>query len=392
MPQDGLFMATMRALFLISDLGIGGSERKSVRIANALRNAGHDIHLAYFNAPHTLRGSLAPALPVLYLDRTGKFSLPALRRLTHYLVEQDISCVVCVNLYPLLYAHAAAWQIGKRAPLLSAFINTTDFQTRREKRQMILYAPLLRRTNQLVFGCRFQQDQWVDRYRLPAANSRVIYNGVDATYFNTAAIGETRSQLRLRYGLALKDFVVISVAGFRPEKQQVHLVQAVAALVKRGLPIRALLVGEGTERASIERCIADCGLRDRVRLLGTIDDVRPLLKLADAFVITSTAVETFSNAALEAMAMGLPVILSRIGGAAEMVEPGLSGFLYAPGDVAQLTDHMAALAGDEGLARRMGRAAMTEVQGRFGFSRMLDEYRDLLYLHARRLSAHSILR
>src|SRR5688500_13072649 len=101
--QHGLFMATIRALFLISDLGIGGSERKSVRIANALRKGGHDIHLAYFNAPHTLRGSLAPALPVLYLERTGKFCWSALRRLKHYLVEQGISCVACVNLYPLLY-------------------------------------------------------------------------------------------------------------------------------------------------------------------------------------------------------------------------------------------------------------------------------------------------
>lgn len=366
------------ALFLISDLGIGGSERKSVRIANALRKGGHDIHLAYLNAPHTLRGSLDPALPVLYLDRTGKFSLSALRRLKHYLVEQGISCVACVNLYPLLYAHAAAWQIGKHAPLLSALINTTDFQTRREERLMLVYAPLLRRTNHLVFGCRLQQDQWVDRYHLPAANSRVIYNGVDEAYFNTAAIAETRSQLRLRYGLPLNDFIAISVAQLRPEKQQVHLVQAVAALVARGFPIRALLVGEGGQRASIERCIADCGVRDRVRLLGAIDDVRPLLKLADAFVLTST-VETFSNAALEAMAMGLPVILSRNGGAAEMVEVGQNGFLYAPGDVTQLARHIAALAGDESLNRKMGRAAMTHVQGCFGFTRMVDEYRTLLF-------------
>src|SRR5688572_21846985 len=108
------------ALFLLSDLGIGGSERKSVRIANALRRGGHDIHLAYLSAPHTLRGSLDPALPTLCLERTGKFSLSALRRLKRYLVEQRISRVVCVNLYPLLYAHAAAWQLGKQAPVLSA--------------------------------------------------------------------------------------------------------------------------------------------------------------------------------------------------------------------------------------------------------------------------------
>lgn len=122
-------------------------------------------------------------------------------------------------------------------------------------------------------------------------------------------------------------------------------------------------------------------IKGRVATRGTasaIDDVRPLLKLADAFVLISTAVETFSNAALEAMAMGLPVILSRIGSAAEMVEIGRSGFLYPPGDVRQLAGCMAELAGDEGVARRMGRAAMNRLRGRFGFTRMLDEYRTLL--------------
>jgi glycosyltransferase involved in cell wall biosynthesis len=367
------------ALLLLEELGMGGSQCKSVRIANALRNGGHDIHLAYLNAPHTLRGSLDPALPVVHLDRSGKFSLSALRRLKHYLVEQRISRVACMNLYPLLYAHAAAWQLGKRAPVVSALINITDYPTWFAERYMIVYAPLLRRTKHLVFGCRLQQDKWVDRYRLPAANSRVIYNGVDQAYFNSAAIAESRDQLRLRYGLPLDAFVAISVALLRPEKQQVHLVQAIAALAARGLPIHALLVGEGVQRASIEHCIADLGMRERVRLLGAVDDVRPLLMLADAFVLTSTAGETFSNAALEAMAMGLPVILSRIAGAAEMVEVGRNGFLYPPGDVTELAGYIAALAGDDGLTRKMGRAAMTRVQARFDFRRMVDEYRTLLF-------------
>src|SRR5712691_2011233 len=196
------------ALLLLNNLGIGGSERKIVRIANALRRGGHDIHLAYLNAPHTLRGRLDPGVPVFHLDRTGKFSFPALGRLKRYILEQQISHVACVNLYPLLYAQAVAWQLGKRAPVVSAVINTTDFPTSGDERQMIVYAPLLRRTRHLVFGCRLQQDQWVDRYRLPAANSRVIYNGVDQAHFNTAAIAETRSQLRLRYGLPPDAFVV----------------------------------------------------------------------------------------------------------------------------------------------------------------------------------------
>src|SRR5712691_12828194 len=367
------------ALLLLNNLGIGGSERKIVRVANALRQASHDIHLAYLNAPHTLRGSVDPDLPAVHLDRSGKFSLPALGRLKRYTLEQNISHVACVNLYPLLYAQAVAWQLGKQAPVVSVMVNTTDFSTPGDERQMIVYAPLLCRATHLVFGCRLQQEQWVERYGLRTANSRVIYNGVDQAHFNTAALAQTREQLRRRCGFPLDAFIAVTVGQMRPEKQQTDLVQAVAALAARGLRIHALLIGEGEERGAIERCIADLGVRDRVHLAGAADEVRPFLKLADAFVLTSTAVETFSNAALEAMAMGLPVILSRIGGAAEMAEVGQNGFLYAPGDVAELARYIAALAGDKDLTRKMGRAAMTQMQDRFGFTGMVDEYRTMLF-------------
>ena len=367
------------ALLLLSNLGFGGSERKSIPIANALLKAGHDIHLAYLNAPHTFRGRFAPGLPVVHLDRGGKFSFAALGRLKRYILDRQISHVACVNLYPLLYAQAIAWQLGKRAPLVSVLINTTDFRTRRDERQMILYAPLLRRANHLVFGCALQEQQWIDRYKLPTAKSRVIYNGVDHAHFNPAAVAQTREQLRRRYGLPLDAFIVVTVGVLRREKQQTDLVRTVAVLASSGLPVHALLVGDGGERGAIERCIADLGVGDRVHLAGAADDVRPFLKLADAFVLTSTAVETFSNATIEAMAMGLPVVLSRIGGAAEMVAAGRNGLLYSPGDVTQLAGHIGALAGDEMLTRKMGRAAMIRVQGEFAFARMLDEYRALMF-------------
>jgi glycosyltransferase involved in cell wall biosynthesis len=367
------------ALFLLSSLAIGGSERKIVRVANALRQAGHDIHLAYLGAPHTLRAELDPELPAVHLNRNGKFSLSALARLKRYIVTQQISHVACVNLYPLLYAKAVAWQLGKRAPIISTLINTTDFHRRKNELQMLVYAPLLRRATFLVFGCRMQQQQWCARYSLPAASSRVIYNGVDQAHFNAAAVTETREQVRRRYGFPANAFIAITVGQLRPEKQQTDLIRAVAALVSRGRQIHALVVGDGVERGAIERCIADLGVQDSAHLTGAAADVRLLLKAADAFVLSSTAVETFSNAALEAMAMGLPVVLSRTGGAAEMVEPGRNGFLFSPGNVDELAGHIAALAHDRDLTRKIGEAATTRIHDSFSFTRMLDEYRSLLF-------------
>ena len=366
------------ALFLLSNLGIGGSERKCVRIANALGRDGLNIHLAYLRAPHAPALEADTHLPMLRLDRKGKFSLLALRQLKRYVVEKQITQVACVNLYPLLYAHAVRWALGKKAPAVTALINTTDFSTRRAERQMLVYAPMLRRTKQLVFGCHLQRDQWIARYRLSSENSRVIYNGVDQNYYSTPAIPQTREELRRLYALPEGAFVAITVGVLRPEKQHVHFVQSVAALVSRGFPIHALIVGDGGQRPIIENCISSLGIGKHVQLLGQISDVRPLLKLSDAFVLTSTSVETFSNAALEAMAMGLPVILSRIGGAAEMVEDGRNGFLYPPGEIEALTGYLALLAGDAELSRKIGEAARTRVQERFLFDEMVEEYRRLL--------------
>jgi len=373
------------ALFLISSLAIGGSERKIVRVANALRQSGHDIHLAYLGAPHTLRSELDRELPVVHLNRSGKFSLPALARLKRYIAIHEISHVGCVNLYPLLYARAAIWQLGNSAPGVSTLINTTDFHRRKEELQMLLYAPLLRRHTSLVFGSHMQQQQWCARYRLPAAKSRVIYNGVDQSHFNVAAVPRTKEQLRRDYGFPADAFIAINVGQLRPEKQQTDLIRAVAVLASRRQAVHALVVGGGVEHGTIERCIAEFGVGHSARLMGATGDVRGLLKAADAFVLTSTAVETFSNAALEAMAMGLPVILSRTGGAAEMVDAGKNGFLFSPGNVDELAGHIATLAGDKGMTRAMGEAAATRVRDSFSFMNMLEEYRSLLFPRANRL-------
>ena len=372
----------MAALFLLNSLTIGGSERKIVRVANALRQAGHDIHLAYLSAPHTLRAELDPELPAIHLNRSGKFSLAAVTHLKRYIIAQNISHVACVNLYPLLYAKAVAWQLGKRAPIISTLVNTTDFHSLKDELQMLLYAPLLRRTASLVFGCRLQQQQWCARYGLAAASSRVIYNGVDQSHFSPEAVTQTREQVRKHHGFSADAFIAITVGQLRPEKRQTDLIRAVAAVSSRGQQVHVLVVGEGVCRGEIERCIVDLGVRASVHLMGVRADVRPFLMAADVFVLSSIAVETFSNAALEAMAMGLPVVLSRVGGAAEMVEAGRNGFLFSPGNVDELAGHIAALAGDKDLTRKMGLAATSRIRDSFSFTKMVAEYRSLLFPRA----------
>src|SRR5581483_482331 len=138
-------------------------------------------------------------------------------------------------------------------------------------------------------------------------------------------------------------------------KQQSLLIAATAALRAQGLDVGALFVGDGAERANILAEIARYGLQDFVHLAGATRDVRPWLAQMDAFVLPSST-ETFSNAALEAMASGVPVVCSRVGGMEELIGHG-GGVSFAPGDVAELTNVLARILRDDSERRRMARSA-----------------------------------
>jgi glycosyltransferase involved in cell wall biosynthesis len=116
-----------------------------------------------------------------------------------------------------------------------------------------------------------------------------------------------------------------------------------------------------------------------VHFLGALEDVRPLLGATDVFLLPSNAVESFSNAALEAMAMGRPVLLSDIGGAREMIRDGVEGYVVVPTELeARLPALIAALYADKRKRQQMGVAARNRAVSCFSVSAMVAGYRNLL--------------
>jgi glycosyltransferase involved in cell wall biosynthesis len=367
----------MPALFLLNNLCIGGSERKTVRVVNALHLRGHKkVHLAWLNGPETLRHEITPGVPATCFDRHGKFSWRALRRLEQYVRTHGIKRIVCMNQYPLLYAKALRLVMGSAAPSCVVTINTTDFVSRKEAAQMVLYAPLMRRTDKVVFGCDYQLGLWIERYRLSREQCHYIHNGVDSEHFSLHAIGSRDTDHRAALDLDPDDFVMGTVGMFRPEKQQGDLIEAVARLRLRGLRAIALLVGGGEKEPALKKQAADAGVTDYIRFPGEIRDVRPALAVMDVFVSTSVS-ETFSNAAIEAMAMGRPVVLSDVGGAREMVWEGINGYLYPASDIEQLVVTLERLAMNLPVTRALGEEARRISVERFSFSNMVDEYEAL---------------
>jgi glycosyltransferase involved in cell wall biosynthesis len=354
-------------LFLLSSLTMGGSERKTVRLANALAARLHRPIVAYLNGPRSLLAEIDSAVPTMCLNRRGKFSIVAMRRLLRLVRDTGVRTVVAINLYAALYAVLAKVLLPRARLRVCVSINTTEFVTGKEARQMILYRWILRRADQLIFGAEAQRTLWCKRYALGRPDSHIVlYNGVDTDYFDpervaAAAIAPRPAPL------------LISVGKCRREKAQVDVVRAVGMLRAQGLEAGAVLVGDGPERCLIEAEVASLGLGHCVRMAGEAADVRPFLAAADLFVLPSIAVETFSNAALEAMSMGLPLVASEVGGIREMLAFG-GGVTYPPGDVGALCALVKELWRDTAARAELGREARRAAIERFGWQNVIDTF------------------
>ncbi|MBZ0267046.1 glycosyltransferase, partial [bacterium] len=163
----------------------------------------------------------------------------------------------------------------------------------------------------------------------------------------------------------------------RPEKAHKTFLLA-ARFVADELPdAHFLLVGDGPQRADLEREIHALNLEGRAHLAGRRADVADVLAAFDVSVLCSTDVETFPMAFLESMASALPLIGTQVGGLGEMIREEENGLLVRPRDPRGLADAMLRLLGNRDLARRFGEASRRRVEADFTLAGMVDAYQDL---------------
>ena len=357
----------MKILFLTGSLVHGGAERHTITLANRLAERGHECHAAYVkNDPSQLeryRGmaSITCLHADSYLDRA------ALGRLKSLLTTVNPTHVLAANAHALFYAWLGLRLAGSPAPLAVTY-HTTLPKHAKEWLQMLYYRPLFWSADWLVYVCEAQARYW-RRRQLFARRTGVIYNGVDLAHWTP----RPAQPLRKLLGFGEADLVVGMAAVLRPEKNPVQLVEAVARARARGIPAAALFIGDGPMRPAVEARAAALRVTEHVRITGLQQDVRPLVAACDAIALCSTSVETFSLAALEAMALARPVVHADIGGAAEMVRDGYNGFLFPVGDTPALVERLVALK-DPVPRSRMGAQARIAVEAHFGESTMIDRY------------------
>jgi sugar transferase (PEP-CTERM/EpsH1 system associated) len=201
-----------------------------------------------------------------------------------------------------------------------------------------------------------------------------LCNGVDTHRFHPA---DARMSIAGCPFQSSEQWLVGTVGRMQTVKDQATLVRAFALAVGRDVDLRGrlrlLLVGDGPQFGEVRRCVEDCGIADLTWMPGRREDVADILRGLDCFVLPSQT-EGISNVILEALASGLPVIATAVGGNPELIDAGHTGLLVPPSDPAAMAAAITEYATAPLLARTVGRNGRRAAEDRFGLDTMMCNY------------------
>ncbi len=358
----------MPVVHVVQNLAIGGLERVVLNLAAHVHRERFPSAIVCLGPGGPLvEQARAAGVGVSVLDQRAGFRPGTVLGLARAFRAQRVGIVHCHNAAPLVYGAAAARISG------TAVVYTAHGMKTSGARQPVCLARL-----GLV-------DEFVtvsdDARRIAiesagAAPERVqrIWNGVDSVAYRRAD-DETRARVRRSLGLPADAFVFTMVARLSAAKDHANLIRAFAAVSARDPRADLVVVGDGELRADVEKLVNELGLADRIRLLGSRTDVADLLGAFDCFVLSSCT-EGLAMTLLEAMAAGLPVVATRVGGNAEVVVDGETGLLVPARDTARLFEAMHWMLAHAGAAPTMGARGRERVLSHFSIEAMVAAYQD----------------
>jgi glycosyltransferase involved in cell wall biosynthesis len=216
-----------------------------------------------------------------------------------------------------------------------------------------------------------------NKEKVKLKNIEVIYNGVDLNVFSSPTAMEKKNAKK-KLGFAEDDFVIGTVAWMRKEKDYPTLFKAFIHAKKDIPQLKLVLVGGGTLLEKYKQYIHEEGLTDDVCFVGPVNDVRPYLNALDVGCLVPSCNEGFSNAIIEMMASGLPVVATDVGGNSEAVLNGVNGCIIPPSDHQLLSEAFVYLFENDNERKNMGLRSFERVMQEFSLLKMIERH-EMLY-------------
>ncbi|MCL6515529.1 N-acetyl-alpha-D-glucosaminyl L-malate synthase BshA [Alicyclobacillus sp.] len=355
---------------------LGGSGALAAELGKGLARRGHEVHFIVTDIPFRL-GAFHPRIQVHEVDtmpypvwRTPPLDL-ALAAWMARVADQHALDVLHVH-YALPFA-VCAWlaraMAGRRVPVVTT-LHGTDVTVLAEDHtwhELIRFG--LVHSDAVTAVSRDLAMRTKERFHLEGP-IHCIHNFIDPRVFHPAEVAPLRDELAPG-----GERILLHVSNFRPVKRVADVLH-VFAKVRRGMPARLVMVGEGPDEWEARRLAHALGVAEDVVFLGKQEDVVPLYQVADLFLLPSRQ-ESFGLVALEAMACGVPVIASDAGGLPEVVVHGQTGYLRPVGDVEGMAADALGLLQNDRAHRRMREQAADWARTAFSIEEKLDEYERL---------------
>jgi glycosyltransferase involved in cell wall biosynthesis len=373
-----------RILHVVEDLKVGGLERVIETIVISLDRQKYDTEVWCLARGGAIAEELLQyGTTVKILGLTSYHHPSRVCELSRMLKAGGFDVVHTHGYYASTFARLAL--LLAQGPAIIHHIHTTDIHFKPRHRKIEALLSLL--TDRVICVSSAVREFAVETLRVAPQKTRVVYN----TAFANPGCGGTRESARrgLLHGVSEEDFVVLSIASLTLNKGHDILLLAMRDLVARHGNTRCVLIGDGPHRRSLESRIDQLGLRSHVFLAGLQMDVMPYLQMADAAALATINREGLSVALIEAAAAGLPLLGSDLGGIPEVIEHGVNGFLFTPGDANALAGAIERLIEDPALRERMGRQSREKFETRFSRQIMISRI-EQIYDELLRGRAHAV--
>lgn len=325
----------MKVIILLHS-GVGGSGVVATELGLVLARMGHEVHFIATSVPFRLSDTL---MENVYFHQIASMAYPLFdsplttlseaSKIVEVVEEFDIDVIHAHYAIP----HATAALLARsmlrstRRPAVVTTLHGTDVTLVGLDRAYLRATQWSIENSDVVTAVsRYLAATTVDDMGVRRTDIEVAHNSVDLERFENARCFAPRARFA-----APDEKILMHISNFRAVKRTDDVVRIFAQIQSR-MPARLLMVGEGPERPQAASLAQEFGIGDRVVYMGSFPRVESLLCIADLFLLPS-AKESFGLTALEAMASGVPVIASTIGGLPEVVEHGVSGWLHDVGDV-----------------------------------------------------------
>lgn len=354
MPQN-----PRRIFYLITELDVGGAEKTLFELATRLDRRRFEPAVGcLFGRGEVGRWLEERGVEVVHFDMRGKADWGVVRRVRHELLRRGPELLHTF----LFHANVVGRLAARRVPL-KGVVSSVRVE---ERRRLHLLGDRLTRGLMDAETCVSEsaREYTHRRARVPLDKLAVVPNGIEVERHTHPPPPP------VSWRLPADGPLVATVARLDAQKDPETLIAAFA-LARQRVPKASLAwAGGGPLFAATRDRIRRAGLAECVRLLGAVDDVRPLLGAADAFALASRW-EGMPNSVLEAMAAGLPVVATAVGGCPELVVDAETGLLVPPGDARALADALVSLLSDPPKARKMGQAGRARARDHFSLDGMV---------------------